>query len=435
MIGKKIFAVIRREFVTRAKTKGFIIGTLLFPVILIFIFGGIFIFSALVKPSTQDFVVIDQTGTIYERFVELLPDTLRNGEPKYQFSQRYADSGQLEETLAELQRHTIQKEIDGYLVIPADIYETREVRYSARSVSDFDELRELERALSRIVTNQRLEKLGFSPSEIRDQFDLGRVNLVSHQVTDGGEIQKNSGASFILTYVLAYILLILTMVYGQTLMRSVIEEKSQRITETIVSSVSPLDLLTGKLIGVCALGFVQLFTVGIMILGLVAYGEGILMGLGVNVGELLGIVRDIQFSASIFGFMMFYFVVGFLFYAGLFAAVGAMVNTEDEGQQFQMPLIILIMLGYFLMFSVAKNPDTGSAYWLSLVPFYTPLLMFARIAVSDPVMPSGVYLSIFTMIGFTFLIIWFSARIYRVGILMYGKKPSLKEAIRWIRYK
>jgi len=435
MIGKKIFAVIRREFVTRAKTKGFIIGTLLFPVILIFIFGGIFIFSALVKPSTQDFVVIDQTGTIYERFVELLPDTLRNGEPKYQFSQRYADSGQLEETLAELQRHTIQKEIDGYLVIPADIYETREVRYSARSVSDFDELRELERALSRIVTNQRLEKLGFSPSEIRDQFDLGRVNLVSHQVTDGGEIQKNSGASFILTYVLAYILLILTMVYGQTLMRSVIEEKSQRITETIVSSVSPLDLLTGKLIGVCALGFVQLFTVGIMILGLVAYGEGILMGLGVNVGELLGIVRDIQFSASIFGFMMFYFVVGFLFYAGLFAAVGAMVNTEDEGQQFQMPLIILIMLGYFLMFSVAKNPDTGSAYWLSLVPFYTPLLMFARIAVSDPVMPSGAYLSIFTMIGFTFLIIWFSARIYRVGILMYGKKPSLKEAIRWIRYK
>ena len=435
MIGKKIFAVVRREFVTRAKTKGFIIGTLLFPVILIFIFGGVFIFSALVKPSTQDFVVIDQTGTIYERFVELLPDTLRNGEPKYQFSQRYADSGQLEETLAELQRHTIQKEIDGYLVIPADIYETREVRYSARSVSDFDELRELERALSRIVTNQRLEKLGFSPSEIRDQFDLGRVNLVSHQVTDGGEIQKNSGASFILTYVLAYILLILTMVYGQTLMRSVIEEKSQRITETIVSSVSPLDLLTGKLIGVCALGFVQLFTVGIMILGLVAYGEGILMGLGVNVGELLGIVRDIQFSASIFGFMMFYFVVGFLFYAGLFAAVGAMVNTEDEGQQFQMPLIILIMLGYFLMFSVAKNPDTGSAYWLSLVPFYTPLLMFARIAVSDPVMPSGAYLSIFTMIGFTFLIIWFSARIYRVGILMYGKKPSLKEAIRWIRYK
>jgi len=431
----KIFAIIKREFITRAKTKGFIIGTLLFPLLLIFIFAGIFIFSALVKPSSRTYYVIDQTGIVYNEFVRMLPDTLKNGDLKYRFIDKTIAPEELDARLAEFQKQVFNKEIYGYLVIPADLLESREVRFSARNVSDFDELSEFERALSRIVTNHRLEQMGLSASEIREQFDQGHVNLVSSQVTATGEVQKSAGASFILTYILAYILLILTMVYGQILMRSVIEEKSQRITETILSSISPMQLLGGKIIGICLLGMTQLFIVGLMLLALVAYGETLLVGFGVNIGELLEIMREINFSATIFGFMLYYFIIGFVFFAGLFAAVGAIVNSEDEGQQFQMPLIIIIMIGYFMVFTVTKNPDTSSAFWISMIPFYTPLLMFARIAVSDPVLPSGAYLSIFTMLGFTALTIWISSRIYRVGILMYGKKPSLKEAVRWIRYK
>ena len=127
--------------------------------------------------------------------------------------------------------------------------------------------------------------------------------------------------------------------------------------------------------------------------------------------------------------------MGYLFYASIFAAIGSMVNTEDEGQQFLAPVIILNMVGFFIMISVARNPDTTAAFWASLIPFFTPVVMFSRIAVSDPVMPSGAYLSIFTMGISIFLIIKLVGKIYRVGILMYGKKPSMKEIVKWIKYK
>jgi ABC-2 type transport system permease protein len=151
--------------------------------------------------------------------------------------------------------------------------------------------------------------------------------------------------------------------------------------------------------------------------------------------ELTGIVNQLNFSPKVFLFMILFFLLGFIFYSGLYAALGAIVNSEDEGQQYQGPLIVLFILGYFIMFTVAKNPDTARAFWVSLFPLFTPLVMFARIAVSDPILPSGALLSIFVMVLSTAAIIWVSSKIYRVGILMYGKKPSLKEAIKWIRYK
>ncbi len=266
-------------------------------------------------------------------------------------------------------------------------------------------------------------------------MSAGRVRLKSRQVTDEGEVEKSGVSSYILTYIITYTIFLLLMIYGQMLMRSVIEEKSQRISETIVSSIRPFELMLGKLIGVCSLGMTQLIIFGIFILGAVTFAEPIFIHFGVTSSEFLDLIRHLQFSGSVFVFMIIFFILGFVFYSSLFAAVGAMVNSEDEGQQFQMPLIFIIIIGFFIMFTVARNPDTAKAFWISLVPFFTPLVMFARIAVSDPVLPSGTYLSVFTMVGFTAVILWFVAKIYRVGILMYGKKPSLKEALRWIRYK
>ena len=434
-MNKKVFAVIGREFFTRVRTKGFIIGTLLFPLIIIFLFGGMFIFSKFFAPSTRHFQVIDQTGKIYDEMVKMLPDTLKNGEPKYRFTEIRSGLEVIETITKELQDRVIKKEIYGYLVIPENILESREVKYSARNVSDYEELRELQRTISRIVGNIRLENLGFSSEEIREEMSLGWISLISHQVTEKGEISKHGGANFLLTYILSYMLLLFIIIYGQTVTRSVIEEKSQRITETIISSIKPIELMLGKMLGICFLGITQILTIGVFIFLVAKFGEPILMKAGVNSSQFLNIMRNMEFSPVVLGFMIVYFFMGYIFYASIFAAIGSMVNTEDEGQQFLAPIIILNMVGFFIMISVARNPDTTAAFWSSLIPFFTPVVMFSRIAVSDPMIPSGAYLSLITMSIFIFLIVKFVAKIYRVGILMYGKKPSLKEAIKWIRYK
>ena len=162
----------------------------------------------------------------------------------------------------------------------------------------------------------------------------------------------------------------------------------------------------------------QLIIIGLFILAAVTYGEPVFVRFGVNTPEVLDVIQHIEFSPVVFVFMLVYFFMGYVFYASMFAAIGAMVNTDDEAQQFFFPVIILVLLGYFIMFSVAKNPETAMAFWVSLVPFFTPVVMFARIAVCDPIVPSGAYLSLFTMGISIVLLVMLVAKIYRVGILI-----------------
>ena len=434
-MSKQILAIINREYATRAKTKGFIIGTILFPLILVLIFSGIFISGKFFQPSTRTYYIIDQSDLIYDEFVKFQSGTLDTGEPKYNFIRKHVTASDLDSTLESFQIRVRNKEINGYLFIPEDVVESKEVKYSARNVSDFEEQESFSRTLSWIVTNTKLEAKGYSSSDIRDVMNQGRVSLVSHQITDKGEIQKSGVSSYILTYILTYVMFLMTMIYGQITMRSVIEEKSQRITEGIVSSVKPMELMFGKILGVCGLGLTQLVIFGGFMLAAVTFAEPLFKSFGVTAPDFLNIIRQVHFTAPVFVFMIIYFILGFIFYASLYAALGAMVNSEDEGQQFQTPMIMLLVFAYFIMFTVARNPETTRALWASLIPPFTPLVMFARVSVSDPSLPSGAIISIFTMLGSTAFVIWLVAKIYRVGILMYGKKPSLKEALKWIRYK
>ncbi len=428
----KAFAVVKREFLTRIRTKGFIIGTLIMPLIFVFLFGGIFIFAKWFQPSTKRYYVIDQSGMIFDEFANSLSDTLSSGEPKYVFTQKFVPEDQEEAAIEEYGKLVMSKEIDGYMVIPNDLINKRRVTYSARNVSNIEEQEDIKDVLSRIVTNIRLQNKGFSPEEVHNEFR--RVSLVSRQVTDEGEISKHGGASFALTYLLSYIMLLMMMIYGSMVMRSVIEEKSQRITETIVSTIKPIELMMGKIIGISSVGLVQLVFMAGIIFFITTNGESMFIRFGVTIPDVLDLIRQLNFSVSMFVFFIVFFLLGFIFYSSMFAAIGAMVNTEDEGQQFVGPMMILIMVGYFIMFAVIQNPDTRTAYWVSLIPFFTPLVSFARIAVSDPIIPSGAYLSVVTQVVSTILLIMFVSKIYRVGILMYGKKPSIKEAIKWIRY-
>ncbi|MCP4727053.1 MAG: ABC transporter permease [bacterium] len=431
-MSRKVFAVIKREFITRVRTKGFIIGTLIMPMIFVFFIAGVFIFAKWFQPSTKRYYVIDRTEQIFAELANSLSDTLSTGEPKYIFTEKSVPEDQEEAAIEEYGKLVLSKEIDGYLIIPENLIERRRVTYSARNVSNLEEQDDIEDVLSRIVTNIRLLSKGFSPEDVRNEF--ARVSLVSRQVTEEGEISKHGGASFALTYLLSYIMLLMMMIYGSMVMRSVIEEKSQRITETIVSTIKPIELMMGKIVGISSVGLVQLVFMAGIIFFITTNGEGMFIKFGVTIPDLLELIRQLNFSASMFIFFILFFLMGFVFYSSMFAAIGAMVNTEDEGQQFVGPMMILIMIGYFIMIAVIQNPDTPIAFWASLIPFFTPLVSFARIAVSDPIIPSGAYLSVVTQLVSTFLMIMFVSKIYRVGILMYGKKPSIKEAIKWIRY-
>lgn len=434
-MNKKIWAVVSREYATRAKTKGYIIGTLMFPIIIIFLFGGIFIFGKFFQPSTQHFEVIDQTGRIYDQMVEMLPDTLKNGSLKFSFNELKPSAEEFDEVIEKLRSQVRNKQITGFIVIPEDILETKEAKYSAKNISNFEDMRKIEWAISKSCSNIRLENLGYSPEVIRREMYAGYISMVSFQVTEKGEVSKSGVSNYLLTYILTYLLMLFIMIYGQSVTASVIEEKSQRITETIISSIKPAELMMGKLIGICLLGITQLVVIGTFVYMLSAYGAPFLMKMGVQTPKLLDIIGNLQFTPVIFMFFILYFFMGYLLYSSLFAAVGSMVNTTDEGQQFLTPIIFLNIIGFFIMITVAKNPDTTAAFWASLFPFFTPSVMFARIAVSHPSLPSGAILSIFTMAISIYLIVKLVAKIYRVGILMYGKKPSLKEAWKWVKYK
>jgi len=433
-MNKKIFAVINREYFTRVRTKGFIIGTILFPLILVFLFGGIFLIGRFFQPETRHYSIIDKTDLLYDDLVVILPDTLKNGDPKFSFNKIDWVQENDQEIIEELQSKVMGKQLHGYLVIPEDILESRVVKYSAKNISDYEELERLQWGISRVVGNLRLQNKGVSPDEIRQEMRLGWISLQSAQVTEKGEISKEGTSNFFLTYLLSYVLMLFVMIYGQTVTRSVIEEKSQRITETIISSIKPVELMVGKILGICLVGITQLIVIGGFVYIFANFGEPILMSAGVESTKFLSIIRSMQFSPVVFGFFLLFFFLGYTLFASIFAAIGSMVNTEDEGQQFLFPVIILNIMSFFIMFSVARNPDTSAALWSSLIPFFTPVVMFARIAVSYPVLPSGAIISIFTLTLFIVLVIKLVGKIYRVGILMYGKKPSIKEALKWLRY-
>lgn len=433
-MNSKTVAVVKREYLTRVKKKGFIIGTLLLPLMLVLLFGGIFIFGRFFKPETKDLVVVDETGRIYAEFTRLLPDTLRSGEPKFRFREYDGVGTNLDTIRGELNQKVMSKEIDAYLIIPGDVLESRLVTYTGRNMSDYEEQEQLQRSLSRVVANLRLENKGFPAAVIREEMNLGKVHLQGIQVTQKGEVESSGISNFLLTYLLSYILMLFIMVYGQMVTRSVIEEKSQRITETIISSIKPIELMLGKLVGICLVGITQLVVMAGFIYAFSFYGDDLLVKAGVQVPELLRIIQNLHFTPVVFIFFILFFLMGYLLYAALFAAIGAMVNTEDEGQQFLTPVIVLNLMSFFIMFSVAKNPDTASALWVSLFPFFTPVVMFSRIAASAPSLPSGAIISLFTTAAAIYFLLLVTSKIYRVGILMYGKKPSLREAWKWLKY-
>ena len=416
----KIAAVIHREYLAHVRSKGFFIATLLAPVLMS---AMILLPGLLATMSTGEqwtVSVIDPTGRIFPSLQEALGDTLKDGRPAFILRDVTVGPEELETVKAALSDRVAGKSLSGYLVIDPQILSAGKAEFYAANVGDFNTLGRIEDALDRIVVELRLNEEGL------DAERIGRltrsIELKTLKVSRTGQEESGFGRMFQTTFLFVFFLYMTILLYGVTVMRGVIEEKSSRIVEILLSSLKPSQLMAGKILGIGCVGLTQ-YAIWI------AFGL-LLTTLGAAYLGLGGIVAAIPPTTFLY-FILFY-LLGYFLYATLYAGIGAVCTPEQEAQQSQFPVIAMLIVPLLLITMIIKNPDGIASTVLSLIPFFSPMLMFLRINVGAPSM-GQILGSIALLLAAIMVMIWVVARIFRVGLLMYGKKPSLPEVLRWVR--
>lgn len=424
----KIWTVVKREYLQIVRTKGFVISTVLGPVFMAALFVIPIVLSLATGAEKKTYAVIDAAGGMFAEFDAKLADyTMADKTRRYTLEDVPAGAD-LEARRAELGRRVLGKQLSGYVVIPADVLTGGAAEFAALNVSDFDEVRRLNEALNAVVVEKRLKREGLDPARVAEYTK--RVGLKTIKVTARGE-QEDTGGTFAVAYILVLILYMTMFFYGAIIMRGVIEEKNNRVVEIVLSSMRPFELMMGKILGIAAVGLTQYAVWGGFGFLLSTYGRTMAGGLlpagaaGFKVPQIPGYV---------FLYFVLFFLLGYFLYATLYAAVGSMVNSEKEAQQLLMPVSMLLVVPMLMMMAVIKSPGSGLSVALSLVPFFAPILMLLRVCVLLP--PAGqlalsLALLVLAILGMT----WLAAKIYRVGVLMYGKRPSLAEVLKWVRYR
>jgi ABC-2 type transport system permease protein len=310
-------------------------------------------------------------------------------------------------------------EIDGYIWLSDDAIAQRRVVYSGHNATDFFGKSRVSLALARAIAEQKLAARGMSNEQTTELFKPVKLEIVT---VENGLESKSSGGMFFLIFIMVMLLYMAVLFYGISVMRSVLEEKNTRIMEVLLSSTTSTELMVGKLLGVGAVGLTQ------MVIWIVMAGTLALPSLA-----LYPSLRGIHISLLALGAFVIFFLLGYLLYSSIYAGIGAIATTEQEGQQSQIIVVLPLIVAVFMMMPVLRAPDSPIAVWTSMIPFLSPLLMFARIAVQPP--PAWqIALSLAILIATIAGILLLCARIYRVGVLMYGKRPTLPEIVKWLKY-
>ncbi len=416
---KKLFSIIKREYWTRVRGKGFIIGTVLSP-LLMMSFAFVPVLLARVGGQSKiNLVVLDQNGdSSLQARLEKLLEPAGPRDDRYTLQWEAIPSGNgIEARQAELNQQISTGKLDGYLILPPDLPNQEQVRYHVKNVGGSSG--QLRDALNKSVFESRVARAGLDAERIRELNKTLRLDVVNAK----GERER--GQTFILSFGLLMILYITILVYGVMVMRGVIEEKQSRIIEVLLSSVRPFELMLGKIIGIGAVGLTQYLIWAICGAGISAVAALPAMATGA--------VKIPQISVLQIVFFVIYFVLGYFLYATLYAMVGAIVSSEEDGQQMQMPVTMTIVVPVMLSTMVMRNPDSTASTILSLIPFFTPVLMFLRIGLQTPPWWQ-IALSVALMLGTILGAVWLVSKIYRVGVLMYGKRPTIPELIKWLKY-
>lgn len=407
--------IARRELLERVRTWWFVVVTLLGPVGMIALVVVPAVLAA--RSGTEDVrvTIVDEVAP-GAKYAEAIQHELA----EFGWRAELAPSGTEESTLLDQIR---DDEIDGFLVVPDDpaILTYKGDNASSQTVGFL-----MQRAVNAGVLRARGETLGLTGEQIET---LRKQPVLVAQHTTGEATDASGQAVFIVGYAVMFILYLAIVLYANNVMRSVVQEKTNRVVEIMVAAAKPHALMLGKILGVGTVGLIQIAVWAGMALVTMTFREEILGVFGVAAGGWSLPSLGVDAIAVVLA----YFVLGYFFYASLYAAIGAMVSSDQEAQQAQMPVILLLIVPMMSMNLVANDPRGTGAEVLTQLPFSSPILMPMRYLLGGAT-PASVALSLAILALSTWLAAWLAARIYRVGILLYGKRPSLRELARWLRY-
>jgi ABC-2 type transport system permease protein len=417
-----VWPILKREYLTRVRTKAFWISTALVPV---FIFAMTIVPSLLAarsKSSPEPIRILDAIGD----FAPVARQILAQEKPApnmpsiqiHEVAGRPAD--QLRKENNDLTETGV---IQGYYLIDAKSVAEGKLVYWARNAGSIVADSHHNSLVSRMVRTYRLKKLGLEGDAISKA--VSPVDIDMRRATNDPKKQTSGLAAFLLSFMMVFFIYFTLIIYGIYVMRGVLEEKSNRIVEVIVSSVKPFHLMLGKVIGIGAVGLTQI-AIWVSFAAIFSAPQ-VAMALSVAPSNLPKV------SGAALAFLPVYYILGYFLFATIYAGIGSMFNTEEDAQQLMGVANLFLIAPMVLLMPVMKNPDGTMSTVLSLIPFFSPILMYLRIAVQMP--PAWqIALSIAIMLATIVLMIWVVSKIYRVGILMYGKKPTIPEIARWLRY-
>ena len=427
-MNNKIWLVVQREFAVRARKKSFIIMTLLMPFLMTALIFLPLLLSMIQDSDRKTIAVVDNSGIYTDAFVS---------NESYLFVPT-------EEMTPGLRSDST--DVDAVIHITANLVDrpTAAAIFSRREVpSDLKEY--VEGVLTEKVRQQKFNK--YAIPELNDIIkDVQQtVDVATVKWTDEGEQETDGNITAVVGMILTFLIYMFVLSYGAMVMQSVIEEKTNRIVELLVSSVKPLELLFGKIIGIGLVGLFQMLIWGVLlsvIVGVVSAVSGIPMGVedamaptaampDSDAMQIFTMLANLPIVEIVVLFVL-YFIGGYLLYAAILAAFGAAVNDPQDSGQFMMPVMILMVFAFYAGFYGAQNPEGPLAFWTSFIPFTSPIVMMVRIPFGVPLYQE--IISVALLYATVFGIMWISAKIYRVGILMYGKKPSFKDMIKWLKY-
>jgi len=431
-----ISLIIKREFIAKVRNKSFVVMTFLSPLLFVAIAGFIGYLSSM-KAETKQIAIHDQTGLFADDFVK---------QNKKEAEFNYLNLSEID--VKALKDSIAKESLDGLIIIPKENLENK-TEYISNNSPSINFIENTQDVIASKITKLNLEKAKLDTLAIQKAQATVNIHLAKSSGEESlkglNEIKIGIGGAF------GYLIMMFIIIYGNMVMRSVIEEKTNRIIEIIISSVKPFQLMIGKIVGTSLAGLLQFAIWAIIGLGLMFAASAFF---GVNVGPTARISPELMASAQhemsgsaqmyiselwnlpiasiIIGFIV-YFIGGYFLYSSFYAAIGAAVDNQTDSQQFLLPIIMPLILSVYIgFFTVVNDPHGTVAVVFSMIPLTSPIVMLMRIPFGVPWWQ--ITISVSLLFATFFLVVWFAAKIYRVGILMYGKKPTWKELYRWLKY-
>jgi ABC-2 type transport system permease protein len=447
---KKFWAVVKREYVQRVRSKMFLIVTIGAPLMFALFTVVPILISSIRTGGPARIAVADETGRMYERVRESLTSgrdededevdatevakrasansserinqAAKASEQAFAVEQVALDGRTREDVTRQLDARVKKEELDAYIILPKDIAASGEVLFYARNVGDVFTQGQVKKRLTQAVRDERLDARGITREAMREINQP--VKFKASKAGGGGE-GEDKGEAFFLVFGVGFVIYLTILMYGQVILGAVIEEKETRIAEILFSSIRSFPLMMGKLIGVSLVAITQFAIWGFAFAVFTLYGVAQLAASGMD-------IKVPNLPPSVYAYIILFFLLGYFIYATIYALVGSMVTTAQEGGQLAMPVILILVVGFYFVFPVIRSPDSTFAFWVSMVPFFSPITMLVRIVTQSPP-----FWQIALSLGIGFatvaLLIWLAARVYRVGMLMYGKRATIPEVLKWIR--